>query len=174
MKDINRRITLLKQKDKKVIAWLYDNYSGPLLGIISRIVRDAEKAEELLQDTFVRAWDRGNLYDESKGSLFTWLVRIARNLSINEVNSKAFKKKQVTGALDPTFEGNKQELSVNTLGLKGHVSRLDNKYVEIIDLVYFQGHTHQEAAEELDLPLGTLKSRIKKAIEALRKVYVYP
>jgi RNA polymerase sigma-70 factor (ECF subfamily) len=172
MKDINHRISLLKQKDKQVIGYLYDDYGGPILGIISRIVQDANKAEELLQDTFVRAWDRGNLYDETKGSLFTWLVRIARNLSINEVQSKAFKKKQVTGTLDPAFDGHQQELSVNTLGLKGHVSRLDNKYMEVIDLVYFQGHTHQEAAHQLDLPLGTLKSRIKKAIEALRKVYI--
>ena len=174
MKDINHRITLLKQRDKRVIAWLYDDYSGPLLGIISRIVHDADTAEELLQDTFIRAWDRGSLYDETKGSLFTWLVRIARNLSINQVQSKAYKKKQVTGTLDPGLERGNEGLSIQTLGLKGHVQQLEQKYMEVIDLVYFQGYTHQDAADHLNMPLGTLKSRIKKAIEKLRKVYIHP
>lgn len=171
MENINHTIGLLKSQNKEAIGLLYDEYAGPIYGIISRIIKDSNRAEEILQDTFVKAWEKGHYYDENKGSMFTWLMRIARNLSINAVQSKAFKKKQVTGNLDDSLKLQEREIPIHTLGLRGHVNSLDEKYVEVINLIYFQGFTHKDAAEELNIPLGTLKSRVKAALSTLRKLY---
>lgn len=165
-------INRLKQQDRAAIGELYDAYGGALFGVVLRIVQSRELAEQVLQDTFVKAWRNGASYDASKGRLFTWLLNIARNTAIDATRTAHFRHYQKTDSLDNLVHTPGGE-SVNPdhLGVKEVVSRLDDKYKSLIDLVYFKGYTQEEVAEETGIPLGTVKTRLRYAIGELRKLF---
>src|SRR4051812_14493882 len=85
---------LLKQRDETAFAYLYDNYAGALNGVISRMVDDEQTAEDILQEAFVKIWNNFSQYDNTKGRLFTWMVNLTRNLTIDMLRSKGYKKQQ--------------------------------------------------------------------------------
>ena len=155
------------------IRALYDMYSGALLGVISRIVPQIEVAEDLLQETFLKIWNSAESYDSSKGRLFTWMMNIARNLSIDKLRSKDFKNsgknQEIENNVDFIDTQKKVTFNTDLLGLKDMVTALRPEYNKVLQMVYFKGYTHIEAAEELNLPLGTVKTRIRMAIMELRK-----
>ncbi len=148
-------------------------YSGALLGVISRIVQPIELAEDLLQETFVKIWNSAASYDPAKGRLFTWMMNVARNLSIDKLRSKEFKNssknQELENNVDFIDEQKKVSFNADVLGLKDMVTQLKPEFKQVLDLVYFGGYTHAEAAEELNLPLGTVKTRVRMAILELRK-----
>lgn len=148
-------------------------YSGALFGVISRIIPQTEVAEDLLQETFLKIWNSADAYDSSKGRLFTWMMNIARNLSIDKIRSKDFKNSNKNQDIENNvdFIDTQKEVTFNadTIGLKDMVTSLKPEFNHVLDMVYFKGYTHVEAAEELDLPLGTVKTRIRMAIMELRK-----
>ncbi|HTM98902.1 MAG TPA: sigma-70 family RNA polymerase sigma factor [Pedobacter sp.] len=166
-------VNALKRQDTIAIKALYDMYSGALLGVISRIVIQTEVAEDLLQETFVKIWNSAASYDSSKGRLFTWMMNVARNLSIDKLRSKDFKNsvknQDIENNVDFIDEQKKVTFNADTLGLKELVTQLKPEFKDVLDMIYFKGYTHVEAAEELNLPLGTVKTRIRMAILALRK-----
>jgi RNA polymerase sigma factor (sigma-70 family) len=168
-------ITALKNRDTIAIKALYDMYSGALFGVISRIVTPTELAEDLLQETFIKIWNSGHSYDSSKGRLFTWMINIARNLSIDKLRSKDFKNtsknQDIENNVDFIDEQKKVDFNADTLGLKELVTDLKPDFKAVLDMVYFKGYTHVEAAEELNLPLGTVKTRVRMAILELRKKF---
>ncbi len=148
-------------------------YSGSLFGVISRIVVHTEVAEDILQETFLKIWNSSDNYDASKGRLFTWMMNIARNLAIDKLRSKDFKNAGKNHNLENNvdFIDAQKETTFNAdvIGLKDMVTALKPEFTNVLDMVYFKGYTHVEAAEELDLPLGTVKTRIRMAIMELRK-----
>jgi len=150
-------------------------YSGALMGIISRIVPQTELAEDILQETFVKIWHSAASYDSSKGRLFTWMMNIARNLSIDKVRSRDFrntvKNQDIENNVDFIDSQKKITFNADLLGIKEMVTSLKPEYRAVLDMVYFKGYTHVEAAEELNLPLGTVKTRIRMAIGELRKYF---
>lgn len=150
-------------------------YSGALLGVISRVIQQTEIAEDLLQETFIKIWNSADSYDSSKGRLFTWMMNIARNLSIDKLRSKDFKNSSKNQDIENNvdFIDTQKEITFNAdlLGLKDMVISLKPEYNRVLDMVYFKGFTHAEAAEELNLPLGTVKTRIRMAIMELRKYF---
>jgi len=166
-------VSKLKAQDTLAIRALYDMYSGALLGVISRIIPQTEVAEDLLQETFIKIWNSAGSYDNSKGRLFTWMMNIARNLSIDKLRSKDFrnagKNQDIENNVD--FIDSQKEITFNAdlLGIKDMVTALKPEFNDVLDMVYFKGYTHVEAAEELNLPLGTVKTRIRMAIMELRK-----
>ena len=163
----------LKAQDTIAVQALYDMYSGALLGVISRIIPQTEIAEDLLQETFIKIWNSAITYDSNKGRLFTWMMNIARNLSIDKVRSRDFrnsgKNQDIENNVD--FIDSQKEITFNAdlLGLKDMVTALKPEFNSVLNMVYFKGYTHVEAAEELNLPLGTVKTRIRMAIMELRK-----
>lgn len=163
----------LQQKDAQALNILYERYSGALFGVISRIISDEHLAEDVLQESFVKIWKNAASYDISKGRLFTWMLNICRNAAIDKMRSKGFKsKKKTTGeeAIDYQADANLyQDLKPETIGIKDIVSKLKPEWRDVLDLVYFNGYTHQEAADELNLPLGTVKTRVRNAILHLRQ-----
>lgn len=166
-------IIRLKQQDRTAIGDLYDAYNGALYGVVLRIVQSPELAQQVMQDTFVKAWRNGASYDASKGRLFTWLLNIARNTAIDATRTAHFRHSRQTDGLDNLIQQpGGSTLNPDTLGLREVVSTLDEKYKSLIDLVYFQGFTQEEAAEETGIPLGTIKTRLRYAIAELRKVFV--
>lgn len=167
-------IIWLKQKDKDALAYLYDHYAPALYGIIKRVVKTEEVAEEVLQDTFIRIWDKIHSYDQGKGKLFTWMLNIARNLAIDKLRSKEFSRKNKTDQLENSVSFINSniyvEQKIKDTGLRDLLHSLSPEQQMIINLVYFEGYTHTEVSEEFDIPLGTVKTRLRSALIRLRKL----
>ncbi len=164
-------ITLLSQRDKSAISMAYQNYADALFGIIVRIVKSKEIAEEVLQDTFLKIWNNASKFDKSKGRLFTWFANIARNTAIDMVRSAKYQQIKKTDSLENSVNTNialNTNLEIKDTGLEKVINSLDEKYRQIIDKLYFEGYTHSELAKEMDIPLGTVKSRLRLAIKELR------
>ena len=168
-------VLALRQREKIAVEALYDMYSASLFGVIVRIVNDEALAEDILQDTFVKIWNSFSSYSTEKGRLFTWMVNIARNLAIDKIRSKDFKNQTKNRELENnvTFidEQRNTVYKPELLGVKDLVEQLKPEQKSILDLVYFKGYTHVEAADELGVPLGTIKTRLRMAIIQLRKYF---
>jgi RNA polymerase sigma factor (sigma-70 family) len=166
-------VLALRNREKIAIEALYDMYSASLYGVISRIITDTATAEDVLQETFVKIWHSFSSYSTEKGRLFTWMVNIARNLAIDKLRSKDFKNQNKNQELENnvTFidEQRNTVYKPELLGIKELVQTLKPEQKSILELVYFKGYTHVEAADELGIPLGTIKTRLRMAIQQLRK-----
>ncbi|OKS88389.1 RNA polymerase sigma factor [Mucilaginibacter polytrichastri] len=165
----------LRHREKMAAEALYDMYSASLYGVIVRIVIDTAVAEDVLQESFVKIWQSFASYSSEKGRLFTWMVNIARNLSIDKIRSKDFKNQTKNQELENnvTFidEQRNTVYKPELLGIRDLVQKLKPEQKSILDLVYFKGYTHVEAADELGVPLGTIKTRLRMAIQQLRKSF---
>lgn len=150
-------------------------YSSSLYGIIYRVVQHQELAEDILQETFIKIWHSFTSFDPEKGRLFTWMVNIARNLSIDKIRSKDFRNNSKNQDLENTVnsidEQRNTAINPEILGVKDLVDKLKPDQKTILDLIYFRGYTHVEAADELGIPLGTVKTRLRMGIITLRKYF---
>ena len=168
-------ILALGNREKRGIEALYDMYSGALMGVIARIVVDEAIAEDVLQETFIKIWNSFLSYNADKGRLFTWMVNIARNLAIDKVRSKDFKNQNKNQELDNIVDyvdgQNNTAYKPELMGLKDLVEKLKPEQKAILDLIYFKGYTHVEVADELSVPLGTVKTRLRMGIIELRKYF---
>ena len=160
---------LLKEDAKRGFELIYARYSSALYGILIRIVDDFKIAEDLLQDTFVKIWKNLDHYDDSRGTLFTWMLNIARNTGIDYIRSRQYKRWQQNKTENEISTGDYNFInSTDVIGIRQLTLNLEKKYRQIIELLYFKGHTQQEAAQILDIPLGTVKTRTRQALLTLR------
>ena len=154
--------------------YLYDNYSAALYGIVYKIIEDKELAEDILQEAFVKIWYNFSSYSNTKGRLFTWMLNITRNLAIDTLRSKSYKKQgKIQGyenSVDNFVDKATSSEQFDSLGISKHLTRLKNDQKQIIDLAYFSGFTQEEIAKQLSIPLGTVKTRMRAAIMELRKL----
>jgi RNA polymerase sigma factor (sigma-70 family) len=168
-------VLALRNHEKVAIEALYDMYSSSLYGVISRVITDTATAEDVLQETFVKIWHSFSSYSTEKGRLFTWMVNIARNLAIDKLRSKDFKNQNKNQELENNVafidEQRNTTYKPELLGIKELVETLKPEQKSILELVYFKGYTHVEAADELGIPLGTIKTRLRIAIQQLRKYF---
>jgi RNA polymerase sigma-70 factor (ECF subfamily) len=166
-------VSLLKDRDSKAFGYLYDNYSGALNTIILQILNDAELANDVLQEVFINIWKKIESYDPTKGRLFTWMLNIARNASIDLLRSKNYQNSQKNRSLsdnvDFLVKGQTSEMSIDSIGLKKVLEKLKEEHRILIELAYFKGYTHEEIAEIETIPLGTVKTRIRNALIQLRE-----
>ncbi|QSS96269.1 RNA polymerase sigma factor [Psychroflexus sp. ALD_RP9] len=165
-------IERLQRKDEKAFAKLYDLYSENILGVIMTIVKDQSIAEEVMQDVFVKVWNKAQTYNKSKGRFFTWLLNIARNSAIDRVRSKAFKNTSKNQDIE-TFafflqDDTDLDKASESIGIKKFVNKLKPMCIKLIQLLYFQGFSQKETSETLDIPLGTVKSRNRACLNTLR------
>jgi RNA polymerase sigma-70 factor (ECF subfamily) len=169
-------LLMLQSKDERGFSILYDNYSAALYGVILKIVRTEEIASDILQDSFVKIWRNIEGYNSGRGTLFTWMLNIARNTAIDKIRSQDFQNSQKNQDLETTINTiDKQEYSqfdVDAIGVKKVIEKLKPEHQLIIDLLYFQGYTQSEVAEEFGIPLGTVKTRVKSAINHLREYFL--
>ena len=166
-------LQLLRKKDEAGMRYLFDHYGGALNNIIGQIITEKEIVQEVLHDVLLRIWNNIEQYEESKSRLFTWMARIARNAAIDKVRSKAYRKSGKTDELDAVVVNHSnlsEQMSVEHIGLNKVLDKLDANYRSIIDLLYFKDYTQAEAAEALDLPLGTVKTRSRRALQKLREI----
>ncbi len=165
-------VQLLEKGDQAAINLLYENYSDSLYGVILKITKNEELAQDALQESFVKIWKNAKKYDSSKAKLFTWLYRIARNTAIDKLrsfNNRFHKEVQIDKSdvyILPTAS-----LNQDVIDLREHVTKLEEKYQIVLNALFFEGMTQQEASDELDIPLGTIKSRLKIGLRDLRKIF---
>jgi len=165
-------VSLLKNRDNKAFGYLYDHYSGALYSIILQILSDTELANDVLQDVFVNIWRKIESYDSTKGRLFTWMLNIARNASIDTLRSKTYQNDRKNQSMDNQGEeplvALVTQVNVDNIGFRKVLAQLRDEQRLLIDLAYFKGYTHEEIAEMENLPLGTVKTRIRSALIQLR------
>ena len=169
---LEKQITsLLHRGDQQAISLIYKNYANTLMGLIYRVVKSDVIAEEVLQDTFVKIWKNASQYNSKKGRLFTWFANIARNAAIDKVRSASFQRQSKTDQTENFVdikEAGQEIQYIKDPGLRKVIDSLDEKYRLLIDLVYFQGYSQREIEKEFEIPLGTVKSRLRSAVKALR------
>ncbi len=153
---------------------LYDRYSDALYGVILRIVKDNAVAQEVLQDAFLKIWNRIDSYDPAKGRLFTWMMQISRNLAIDKLRSKEISQSRKTDDIQNTVHttGSTGTTSQHEedIGVRELLSHLREEERLVMDLVYFQGFSQSEVSKEKGIPIGTVKTRVRMAIKNLRKI----
>jgi RNA polymerase sigma factor (sigma-70 family) len=168
-------VARLQNRDQVAFTQLYYNYSNTFLGIISRIVKDdQELAKDVLQEAMVKIWNNIESYDPSRGTLFTWMLNICRNMAIDKTRSKLYRNQRLNQSLEinPVLENRLQDLPrTETIGVRKMIETLDPTLREVVDAVYIMGYTHAEASEKLHIPLGTVKTRLRNAIVELRKYF---
>lgn len=167
-------VELLVARKPSGFDYLYDNYSDALYAVIYKVVNDKEIADDLLQEVFVKIWNNVASYDASKGKLYTWMLNVARNRAIDHLRSKAHNKSKQTNSIEDNVyavdQNNQTQFNTDTIGVRDFVSQLKDKHREVIELIYFKGYTQEEAAEALEIPLGTVKTRSRAAIKKLREI----
>ena len=166
-------VVKLKDRDNQSFSYLYNNYSGALYTIILQIIPDQELASDVLQEVFINIWRKIESYDQSKGRLFTWMLNIARNAAIDSIRSKSYqnskKNLELPEASTMRSTGQMTELNVDNIGIRKILQQLKTELRVLIDLAYFKGYTHEEIAEIEQIPLGTVKTRIRTALIQLRE-----
>lgn len=165
-------IDLLKHGDQKALNLLYEHYSNALFGAIIKVTNNQELAEDALQETFIKVWRYADKYDPEKAKLFTWLFRIARNTAIDKLRSHNLKfHKEVQIDKSDVYILPSTSLNQDVLDLKAQLDKIEDKYQIVLKALFFEGMTQQEASDELDIPLGTIKSRLKIGLRELKKFY---
>ena len=161
----------LKERDNQAYSYLYDNYSGALYSIILQIVQDSELADDILQEVFINIWRKIETYDPTKGRLFTWMLNIARNASIDTLRSKGYQNTQKNQGLPENVNMTSQvtQTNIDNIGLTKVLAKLKPEHRILIELAYFKGYTHEEIAQIEDIPLGTVKTRIRNALLQLKE-----
>ena len=166
-------VGLIRQRDQAAFGYFYDNYSYAINGIIGKLVDDVTLREDILQEAFIKIWNNFHQYDTSKGKLFTWVANLARNLTIDTLRSKGYKKQQKISSNENsviTHDDKTHRVEQHdTIGLRKTVNTLKPDQRIIIDLAYFNGYTQDEIAKEMGIPLGTVKTRMRSAILQLRQ-----
>jgi RNA polymerase sigma factor (sigma-70 family) len=164
----------LKNGGKQYVEELYKLYAPSLMGIIINIVKYDEIAEDVLQDTFLKIWKSIAQYDSSKGRLFTWMANLAKNTAIDQLKTKHSKNSSKTDDINNTVDLDyKNPIHFNTdiIGMQQLIFNLKPDQEKILNMVYFKGYTHAEVAEQLNIPLGTIKTKIRLSIIELRKYF---
>lgn len=168
----------IARRDSDALLSLYRKYNGRVFSVIYRILDNRAAAEEVLQDTFYRLWDRSQLYQPEKGQLIWWLLTVARNLALDHkrkesrrMDSNVFSKGELwDGAELDRLPGAASE---DDPDLRRTIQRvmeeLPDEQKRAIELAYFEGLTHQELSEKLGQSLGTVKTRIRLGLSKLRK-----
>jgi RNA polymerase sigma-70 factor (ECF subfamily) len=168
-------IAALQKHDNEAYHYLYSNYRGAMFTIISQFVPDTETANDILQEVFIAVWKNIDKYDPEKGRLFTWLHTLTRNAAINTIRTKNFKSFQKNEQLSDYVSGielkTAQQQNINLIGLRKQVHQLRAEYKAIVELFYYNGFTQEEVAKILEIPIGTVKTRLRNALIELRKQF---
>lgn len=169
-------IDKIKKGDQKAFEQFYDEHVSAIYGLIFSIVKKDAVAQDITQDVFVKVWKKIATYDSKKGTIFTWTLNIARNACIDFLRKN--KKMQVVEnqkleSLVSIDENNATKQKIEHIGIREIVEKLEPEYRLVIEYLYFKGYTQKELSDELNIPLGTVKTRSRKALkELLNKVRI--
>jgi RNA polymerase sigma-70 factor (ECF subfamily) len=168
-------ISKLRARDPDAIAAVYDKYAGLAYSVLFRVTRNRGAAEDLLQELFLRVWNRALLFDPEKGTIGVWILSVARNLAIDHVRSAQTRFLNRQRSIEPTDElsfsyktSEPESLLDNAATIRRALSELNEKQRRVMEMAYFEGFSQSEIAAELQEPLGTVKSWMRSGIERLR------
>lgn len=179
--EIDALLNQIQENDDSALSSLYDQYSRLVYSVAYKVVGNQQDAEEVMQDVFLRLWNKSELYDAEKGKFVSWLLTLTRRIAIDLIRHK----QRVSRVQDPVSLDEKEYLWETTLvyddtdselkrNLADALHDLPSEYREAIQLAYFKGMTHSQIAEHLKRPLGTVKSHIRQGMEKLRAVWLTP
>ena len=159
----------IRARDEDGLSMLYTHYSDALYGIALRILHRDSFAEDAIQKSFLKIWNNIDKFDPEKSTLFTWMVRIVKNTAIDIRRLKSFQKEEKSETLDVHVHNTEQShIDTDRIDAKDIIAGLDEKYAFVLEYLYLKGYTQSELSDEFDIPLGTIKTRVKKGIEILR------
>lgn len=172
----------IKARDKSALSELYDHYHRLLFGLLLSIVRKREEAEDLVQEVFTTIWQKAGQFDTERGTAYTWIVSLCRNKGIDRLRSKVYKeqKKQSTSLDDedvfhPLYSEENDPLQDSILSdrakkLHSALTQISDKQRQVLQVAYFNGMSQSEIADEFDIPLGTVKTRMRDGMIKLREI----
>lgn len=161
---------LLKERDQAAFLYLYDNYIDALYNVAYLILKDEDFAYNAVHDALILIWENIRQYDSEKGRLFTWMHQIVRRKSLEILKSKVYKD---SCAISPMPEGHLSIPHPDTPqehGMRGMLVQLKKEHQILIEFSYFRGYKQDEIAEMLEIPLGTVKTRLRAALIVLRSI----
>ena len=173
-------LELIKDRDELALGKLYDNSVRLVYSLILRILKNVEDTEEVTQEVFYSIWKRASTFDASKGKVMGWIVTIARNQALDKLRSKRHKQKAQEISLVENMVSNSAKLEDNDDASQNFMRKESSKSVNmatknlpedekvLIELAFYEGFTHSKIAEHLDMPLGTVKTKIRRAVGRLR------
>jgi RNA polymerase sigma-70 factor (ECF subfamily) len=167
-------IARLQRRDPHALAELYDRYGRIAYALILRVVRDAGIAEDLVQETFLRVWNRVHGFDAEKGAIGPWLLAVARNRAIDYLRSAGGRERNTIELEDnahPSLYTDMERdllLSDSARRVKSAMDKLSPNQRQVIELAYFEGLSQTEMAERMGQPLGTVKTWVRAALKNLR------
>ncbi|MCC7363983.1 MAG: sigma-70 family RNA polymerase sigma factor [Dehalococcoidia bacterium] len=167
----------IRARDESALLELYDRYNRLLFALALRVVGERETAEEVLQDVFVRVWEGSATFDTARGNVAAWLFGITRNRAVDVLRSRHHRARQREREPLPDQPRHDDgfdlaEWATNRETVRAALDALSPERRAVVELVYFAGMTHQEAALALGQPLGTTKGRIRAALDQLRAILV--
>lgn len=175
--DDHTLMQLIVESDDAALAALYDRYNRLIFSVALRTVGDRNSAEEVTLDIFTRVWDKAHSYRADLASVTTWLTRMTRNRSIDllrregsRAESRSVSWEDVTR--EPQAQSNPEastQLHIAQVHVRRAIADLSAEQQELLGLAYFKGYSHSKIARELDVPLGTVKTRIRTAMRLLRR-----
>lgn len=161
-------ISRLKSRDQHAFTELYANYSETLLFKISQMTGDKLCAEDILQDAFVKVWNGIDRFDHTKASLYTWMVRICRNEVVDYFRGRNSSKRTITSSYMLNTDVQYTSAPGNRLDANRFLSTLDQKDRLMFNLIYYHGYSYSQASEIMDMPIGSMKSRVRKVLTKWR------
>jgi len=168
----------ITNQDQAALMDLYQRFGGQVYGLVLRVLRDTQLAEEATQDTFLKVWHKAEQWDSSRGQLSSWLLTIARYAAIDRLRreqrhsstSVPFLDSLAENASAPKRVGDRRWLDGQLL--RQFMATLPEEQALVIELAFFQGMTHSELAEHLQWPLGTVKTRLRSGLQKLRGLWM--
>lgn len=167
--DLMRRI---RQFDQQALAILYHYYGDAVYGLALHILQDSGSAEEVTQDIFLKVWERAIQWDFQKGRLSTWLLAMTRHAAIDRLRQENRRPLVDTSAdnveamFHPNHDGHDEQ------ELRGLITQLPQEQIQVIQLAFFGGMSQNDIAETLNIPLGTIKTRLRLGLQKLRKLWM--
>ncbi|WNS78410.1 sigma-70 family RNA polymerase sigma factor [Domibacillus sp. DTU_2020_1001157_1_SI_ALB_TIR_016] len=163
----------LQQSDKRALELLYERYEKLLFSFAFRMTGRRDLSEEIVQEVFIKVWTKPDLYDQSKGKFSSWLLTITRNASIDHMRKKSEQSEGLSDhhqlqSREPAVEDTVQWKEEGK-ALRTAITHLAEDQQEIIELFYFKGLSQRTIADERNIPLGTVKGRIRLALKHLKK-----
>jgi RNA polymerase sigma-70 factor, ECF subfamily len=174
-RDLMRRIA---DHDQTALASLYEHYARAVFSLAYRVLQNQQLAEEAAQDTFVKVWRQAANWDPEKGRLSSWILTIAHRTAIDRLRMENRQALAHAASIDevapPESETGLPDDPVLHDGrhLRYLMRQIPSEQAELIDLAFFQGLTHRELAERLELPLGTVKTRVRLGLQKLRALWI--
>lgn len=175
-------MTRIKARDSAALSELYDFYNRLLFGLILSILKKREEAEDILQEVFITIWEKAEQFDLDKGTVYTWIVSLARNKSIDRLRSKVYKEqKKQSASLDnedvfyPLYSDEQDPLEQTILADRAKsvheaLDQISDKQRKVLQVAYFNGMSQSEIAEVFGIPLGTVKTRMRDGMIKLREL----